>query len=243
MGMTRGHIYVAFGKEYDMQAAHSALAARRFSSLPILVLTNRSEKERSDIWAKVTKVSFRRFKLPDKENRDIKTKAVYYTPFDQTLFTDTDTVIQSSQFLKSFELLNSCDIAFSIDRIFQIGGKVLRLYREAMNMFSINLPLVVYQGGVFVFKKNAPVEQLFSLWNTYWDKFGRGREMMCLACAAKNIEGVAIGTLSKDYGHLRSHIIQHFVGGNAVKTPLLPCIKKSKQFDKKYGPGRWDWVD
>jgi len=242
MGM-KGHIYVAFGKGYDEQAAHSALAARRFSTLPICVLTNRRSGKRSKVWDKVSNVSFLEFDLTDNENRAVKTRIDEYSPYDETLYTDTDTVIQSPRFIQGFDALQDAHVAFSIDRVFRPGRKVLRLYQQAMNMFKVDLPMVVYQGGVCFFQKCQPTTEFFTLWNAYWQQFGRGREMMCLACAAKNVIGVAIGILSREFGHPHSTIIQHFHSASAPHTDLIPKIKKNKPFDKVYGRRKWDWVD
>jgi len=236
-----GHLYVAFGKEYDKQAAWSAVAARRFSDLPICVLTNLEKRDSK--WEEVSDVTFKMFACADTDNRDIKTSMHKHSPFNETLYTDTDTAIQSTKFIEAFDALAFCDIAFPLHGIWEEGKQVTRLYRMAMDMFKVTKPLLVYQGGVCVFRKKVTTNNLFALWNEYWDRFGRGREMMCLACAAKNVKGVAIGMLSKEYGFPDSTIIQHFYGANAPKTELLPKITKNKEFDKKYGRGRWDMVD
>lgn len=237
----RGILYVAFGTEYDKQAAYSAVAARRFSKLPICVLTNVRKHDQK--WQQVSDVTFKHFAREDSDNRDIKTSMWKYSPFNKTMYTDTDTAIQSSKYEEAFDLLGFCDLAFPYHGTWNEGEKVTRLYRMAMDMFKVEKPLVVYQGGVCIFNKTEGTQKLFALWNQYWDKFGRGREMMCLACAAKNVVGTSIGMLDKDYGFPESKVIQHFYGANAPKTDLLPKICKNKAFDKKYGRGRWDLVD
>jgi len=240
MSNALGHVYVAFGEEYDKQAAWSAVAARRFSSLPIYVLSNLVQHDPK--WDEVSNVSFKFFNSSF-ENRDVKTSMWEYSPFDKTLYTDTDTAIQSSKFTEAFDALQFCDVAFPYHGTWEEGKKVTRLYRMAMDKFKVEKPLVVLQGGVCVFSKTTGTKKLFKLWNNYWDAFGRGREMMCLACAAKNVKGVSIGMLSKDFGFPESKIIQHFYGSKAPHTDLIPKISKNKEFDKKYGRNRWDLVD
>ena len=233
----KGHLYLAFGKEYDTTAAYSVKALRRFSNLPVRVLSNLSAKIQHPLWDELQDVTFQRF-LPSIHDREVKTRMIEYSPFEQTLFTDCDTVIHSERFLEAFELLKGCDVAFPLYTANESRDRIkTAIYQQAIQAFKIvQTNLRVLQGGVCVFRNNKPAKAFFCLWNQYW-KVHQLRDMPPLVATAYNVKNVSLGIMSKDYGFPKSSIIQHFYGWKPPKTNLIPQFTKTVVNE---GKGRWE---
>ena len=222
--MTQGHLYIAFDQEYDTLAAASVLNLRKFSQLPVCVLTNLSFDLRDDNWDDIKNVTFT--EIPDKHNRDIKTRMIDFTPFDETLYTDTDTLILSEQFMLVFDVLKFFDLAFPCHNIDESVRKFSSAaFKQAVIDFKIKLPALIYQGGVCVFKKNKQSKNFFNRWNSYWNvrKF---RDMPPLVAAVQQSNNVNIGILPETIGFPDSKILQHFYGYRPPVTNKLPQIIK-----------------
>ena len=231
--MTKGHLYVAFGNEYDKAAAFSVAALRKHSSLPVCVLSNVPESNRHSKWSECKGVDFVYFRLRDQKNRAVKTRMCSFTPFDETLYTDCDTVILSSKVMLAFEILKSCDVAFPFYSRKQSDQRLATpIYKEALAKFAVVGNPLVYQGGVCVFRRNEASQRFFELWNKYW-KVDHFRDMPPLMAAISNVKGVAIGFLSQDYGFPYSGVIQHFYGWRPPKTKQLPQFIKDAPNETK----------
>lgn len=233
----KGHLYLAFGTEYDKAAAHSVKALRAYSDLPVRVLTNLPEADRNLLWNTIQDVSFKQFKL-GLHDREIKTRMIEYTPFKQTLYTDCDTVIHSDEFLDVFNILKKCDIAFPFHTPKESAIRLQTdIYKQAITELNVTQPnLLVLQGGICAFQHNDASKRFFSLWNQYWN-LHQLRDMPPLVAAAYNIVDVAIGMLSKEFGFPDSKVIQHFYGWKPPKTSLIPQFEKKVVNESK---GRWE---
>lgn len=224
--MTRGHQYITFGKEYERAVLGSVNALRKFSKLPVHIVTNIPKNQLSAEWKKFKKITFTCLSLPDGHNRHVKTRMYRHTPFDETLYTDCDTVIQSAEFMEAFNILESCDIAFPMH---SLKGSTWRLktkiYRRAIKQFKADDARFVYQGGVCAYKKNENTQRFFDLWHSYWNIF-KFRDMPSLACVIHNITDVSIGVLPSTMGFDNSTIIQHFYGWKPPKSNDIPQFTK-----------------
>ena len=80
--MKIGIIYVAFGAACDRLAAHCIAYSRKYTNLPICVLTNISVAERDAKWDEIENIEFKHFNLPLSANRQIKTSLPDHTPFE-----------------------------------------------------------------------------------------------------------------------------------------------------------------
>jgi len=236
--MTRGHLYIAFGIEYDKATAFSVATLRKHSTLPVCVLTN--VKKRHPKWKECDNVKFVFMESADRDNRDVKTRMVNFTPYDESLYTDSDTLILSNKFALAFDVLKNCDIAFPYYPGKQSAQRLATpIYREALAKFKVKDIPLVYQGGVCVFRRNDAVKKFFALWNEYW-KVDRFRDMPPLVAAVHNVHGVAIGLLSQNYGFPHSDIIQHFYGWRPPKTGALPQFVKdaANETSRRWEPRR-----
>jgi len=245
-----GLLYVVFGEEYDRLALYTIAHSRRFTNLPICILTNISD--RTQKWDSLKNIIFRYFQLPQDTNREVKTKMIQYTPFDRTLYLDCDSVIQKPGVEKIFDLVENKDILLNLFLCWKKEDKVLQIYKKAMKIGNVDLPLSVYNGAFIAFNKNEKVSTFFDLWANYWNLTGRGREMPSLACAIKNSSVSVLETKWEDNFFApdkinEKAIVQH--NYNSVSDLNkdffvdfgLPRITENKPFDTD--PRDWSWVE
>ncbi len=225
----RGVVYIAFGKQYDYQCLCSAVILRHFTNLPIFVITNLAE--RSLGWRNVPGVEFDYHPSPnpeeDKRNRAVKTSLDLYSPFDVTLFCDTDTAVQTGEFERGFDEAEKHDAMFSIRNVATVRGHLPDLnYKKAFDQFKMTFPATIYKEGVFFFKKGEGTRRLFSIWLDCWEKMAVGRDMPPLFAACQLAQGVDIGVLPYGWDSRDGHIIMH--GHGDFHVPGLPRITKYK---------------
>src|SRR6266498_441972 len=106
--MKEGFLYVAFGKRYLQEAEISARSLKRFTNLPICLITD--EEGYGSEYVDIV--------LIEKGERDFVSKIIgmQRTPFERTIFLDSDTFICSS-IDKLFEVLDLFDMLLSPERI------------------------------------------------------------------------------------------------------------------------------
>lgn len=163
-----GCIYVAFGRPYLVQALHSFRTLRATNpSVPACVLTNTlpqvPEKlsdwdESKDIWIYVD--------AADSQNRLYKTDLPRYTPFDKTLYLDSDTEVHSD-ISGMFRMLDYWDVGLRLRDAGYPPDKPKGRQRvlDGAEVIS-NLPH--WNGGVVLFRTDPRVQEFFSLWNQYF---------------------------------------------------------------------------
>ena len=220
--MTRGLLYVAFSKNFDALAAHAITYSRQYTDLPVHILTNLTATQRSDEWRKHYDVTFTEFDLPDNLNREVKTSMIQHTPFDQTLYLDSDSVIQNPGIEAVFTWLRPGALVLN-RRLTWPMGDAPALYVKAMRMFAQTLPLVAWNGAFIGFNKNdAKVQAFFLRWHSYWRRFGSGREMppLCCAIAAEQKTGLQVVAAIPDF-----FAPQH-ENNNAVVQHEYPYIRE-----------------
>jgi len=96
--MKTGLLYVAFGSEFDLLASYCVAYSRRFTKLPIQVLTNVAPESRSKKWSEVDDVHFTQINDVTTNNRLYKTSMNEYTIFENTVYLDSDSIIQKPNF-------------------------------------------------------------------------------------------------------------------------------------------------
>jgi len=241
-GNNRGLLFIAFGEEYDKLAARTIAISRKFTSLPILVLSNIHSDKRYHRWSEVPDIEFKYIDLPLEMNRGIKTSMIHYSPFDSTIFLDCDLVIQNEGIEKVFDMLGENDIVMEHWGNWNVGEKFFQLYKNAVVKTGTKLPLEIYCSAFIAFHKNQKLIEFFDLWNKYWKISGCNRDMPALACAVKNSNLNTVKTVFKNdkifaYKKLQSEaIIQHRCGPEFFRHFKIPRHKEWKPFDnKKFG--------
>jgi hypothetical protein len=226
--MSHGIVYVAFGTQYDEQCACSARIVRGFSDIPIFVVSNL--EKRSQIWEDIPNVEFRHCHSDDhendKRNRAVKVSLHLYSPFETTLFCDTDTAVQSDTFLDGFYEAEKHDVMFSIRNVAKLHGNLPDInYKKAFKLFNMSFPATIYKEGVFFFRKTPATCQLFTQWYKCWKKLAVGRDMPALFAACQ-LAKADIGILPFGWDSRDGHIIVH--GHGDFEVPGLPRITKFK---------------
>lgn len=193
--MKIGLIYVAFGVGCDKLAAHCIAYSRKYTVLPITVLTNITEAERDAKWKEVDNIEFKHFNLPLGDNRKIKTSLPDYTPYDYTVYLDADSIIQKEGFDEQIEMLAELGTDLLLNHFCTYpyaDKKFQNIYLRAYKQFECYGPLEVYNGAFIGFKNNEFAKLFFYRWNKYWQEFGAQREMPPLACAINNLPLVTV---------------------------------------------------
>ena len=225
---SKGILYLAFGEEFDKLTAETACYSRRFTDLPMCVLTNL--KERSPKWEELSNVHFRYIELPANKNRGIKVSLTHYTPYDETLFIDSDAVIQKRGIEIYFSYLKDFDVVCQYHASFNEGVAFVRSkYGRLIALLDEKYPVIVYFNGAFFFRKSS--EEFFSLWKRYWKLSGEGRDMPGFIFAVKHLMNkVKIFRKEKFFTNFledESYCIQH---------------KGFKNFEEKFGISKYiDW--
>jgi len=247
LGMkNRGLLYVAFGNSYQELAVWTITHTRKFTDLPIAVLVNEPANSK---WEGMDNVIIYPFELPQTENRQVKTQMCRYTPFDETLYMDCDSVVRCSGIEMLFSMMSSQDMLLNKFIHWRDVDKVPRLYRTAMKLLGASLPMNVYNGALIGWRNNNRTERFFKLWNSNWHKIGKGREMPGLACAIQKSELEVAdvsdkGIFEPDF-YNPDCMIQHNYNSNGKQDWFeefkLPKLIQCKPFDSN--PRDWDMVD
>lgn len=246
--MKRGILYFSFGKDCDELAANTIKYSRQFTELPICVITN--IKNRTQLWGKIKNIEFIYVDARIENNRDYKTRMIDFTPFDETIYLDCDSVVHNKGLETVFEELKNSDMVLNKYLFWDVGDKIIRLYRTAMNTTKICLPLIIYNGAFICFKKNNDNVNFFLLWNKFWIRTGSGREMPALACALKKsnliVQELRSGVFSPDF-YQKNSLVQHNYtpvngGVNFFDRFNIPKIKLYKPFDRHESQLNWNWV-
>ena len=234
--MSIGIITVAFGDHYDRLAAHAFLYSRKFTDLPVFVLTNIPKEKRHKTWDHIPGVQFMEFNKPQSKNRKAKLHIVNFTPFEKTLYMDCDSVVQNKGVELFADLLNDKDMVFNPRITFEPGQKIANIYARCMKQFGVSKPISIHNGGLFAFKKNETTLAFFKQWFDMWSQFGAGREMPPLNCAIKK-SGMDFNKFPQNYfadNHYNPDaIVQHsWHRESFAKQFSVPVWEEYKPFDK-----------
>jgi len=211
-----GLITVAFGAKFERMAARTCWYSRKFTDLPITVLTNIPEEARNPKWKEVKDINFVYINSKQSRNRHYKTTMINYSPYDKTIYIDADSIIQKKGIEKVFDRLNGNDIMLNVygkwlDRV------PLSYYRRAMTLIGVKTPITIFYGAFIGFSKTEMAKRFFKAWNINWKKSTIKREMPALACTVKKMPRLKlVRTNNKDLIFtwiLRDNfIIQHEYG-------------------------------
>jgi hypothetical protein len=242
--MSKGILTVAFGKHFEILAAEAMRYSRQFTDLPIHVLTNIEEKDRhNDVWKYLSGITFQCLYYTQAENRKAKLRMNEYSPFDETLYMDCDSVIQNTGVEKFIDFFDGTNLILNYNKTYGAGEAHPKIYIDTLRKLGLNLPLRVYHGALIGFKKTPDVDVFFKQWYKNWVTMGGGREMPSLCCAARQIyvtkSQFPKNWFSGTYKKSRS-IIQHDYGKdfcrkfNLTKWKDYKPFKKSDDWDKVY---------
>lgn len=149
--MNTGTVYIASGKKYIEEARQSAATLKK--KMPDMKITLISSEHIIDPnFEQVIVMNNPQYSLLDKVNY------ITNTPYDYTLFLDTDTFI-SEAFDELFVLLEKFDIAVAHEQT-RISYPVTGLPDSFPEMNT----------GVILFKKSPQIKQLFQDWINFYER-------------------------------------------------------------------------
>jgi len=211
-----GLLTVAFGVKFDLMAAHTCEYSRKFTDLPITVLTNIPEEKRCEKWKGISNINFVYISSDQCKNRHYKTSMIDYSPYDKTIYIDADALIQKKGIEKVFDRLEGKDIMLNvygkwIDRV------PLSYYRRAMALLNVKTPITIFYGAFIGFTKSEGARRFFKEWNANWKRSNIKREMPALACTVKQLPDLKLvrtGNGDKVFTWIirKGFVIQHEYG-------------------------------
>jgi hypothetical protein len=149
INIDNGVVYIAFGEKYHAEAKRSITSLKKVSAVNIAVITDKR-------WTDNPQPDF--FVIRDK-SKSFRSKPLYTynaTPFVNSLFIDTDTII-AKDINHVFGLLKHYDVGVCF------GGAQLN-ENDGLEFHS------QCNSGVILFRKCAHVEELFNEWLDLYDK-------------------------------------------------------------------------
>lgn len=149
---SRGFVYVTFGDKFLKEAAESANRVKRIHNYPILLIT---DQEVADY---ITREAFDEVIIRDFKHEYSDKIFMKESPFDKTIFLDSDTIVQQSMD-PLFEMLDYFDIAVQ----FTEGGNHYKLP---------GVPTCFYEpsAGIIAWKKSKAIARFFDDWSSYYEK-------------------------------------------------------------------------
>lgn len=150
--MKRGIVYIATGEEFIDEAIKSAINTRENTELPIALISNREVN--NDVFSEVI------IDEDPKDSFEDKPRNLMKTPFDKTLYLDTDVYILE-EVPELFEILDHYNLATSIDP----NEWELRCDpEEAFEEIPESFPL--FQTGVMAYNANEKVSSFIKKWQS-----------------------------------------------------------------------------
>ena len=229
--MDKGFLYIAFGKRYLQEVEISARSLKRFTKLPVCVITddiNFSSEYVDEIIITDTVTDF-------------VSKIVCFpkTPFKKNVFLDTDTFV-CAPVDQLFDVLDIFDIAMTVERYNHSYG-FIHEYNPGFNIRYENV-LPEYHTGVIVYKFNEAVKSLFTDWLQIHNAIRLKTDMPSFREAfIQHIGKVNIATLPFEYNYYGTHsfgfahteikIIHERLGEkwNTLTRVMLPYEKMEKK--------------
>jgi hypothetical protein len=147
-----GILYIATGENFIDEAINSAVSVKKvMPEIPLAIYTNKKlSDETAKLFDVITIIHNPKFSFSDKIPHLIN------TPFERTLFLDTDTVMLNPVW-ELFELLDQFDIAYCHAPWRQCPGENNQL-QDVPDCFS------EANTGVLAFKNSCNVKDLFGKW-------------------------------------------------------------------------------
>jgi hypothetical protein len=155
--MSKGVLYICHGKEYINEGLISAESVKKFC--PDLHITFFCDMEfESEFVDNITIIS------PTCQRS--KVDYIYDSPYDETLFLDTDVIIDYPIY-DIFDILNRFELGICHD----LARKRLKYSRVIPEYSGIPYSFSEVNTGIIIFKKCPHTEELFSFWKKYHKKY------------------------------------------------------------------------
>lgn len=185
-----GCIYVAFGFEYVMFAAHSAVTLKKHNPrLSTTLVTNVPiDPMMHDGVSLFDNVLYQ--DEPSENNRKSKVAVDQYASYEKTLYLDCDVEIWGD-LSPIFFMLDYFDIAVRASIL--PARKTFELF-DGIPATELHLPL--WNSGVIAFRRNGKVRQVFELWRNIYSKEGMASDQPAFTRALLGTRDLTIFPLS-----------------------------------------------
>ncbi len=189
--MTKGYLYIAMGKRYLLEAEISARSLKRFTKFPICLVTDDGLYQ-NPVFDEI-------ILIPAASDFVTKILGLVKTPYERTVFLDTDTFVCSSVD-NLFEILDLFDMAMTIER----GNHSYTFFERYNPSYTLRFENVLpeYHTGVIVYKMNNGVKKLYDDWLTVYNHIHVKADMPAFREAfILNATTVRIATLPFEYNY------------------------------------------
>ena len=158
----RGYLYIAYGESFTKEALLSIESLRRFTDLPVAVYTDKKELVES----KASELNINLVGEIVANHLRAKVDYMDRSPFIETVFLDTDTVIVRNCD-DMFDLLKRFDVAIVNDyaRKREKYSKLVPEYGEIPYAFS------EANSGVIAFNSSTRTETFLKMWKEYFYQY------------------------------------------------------------------------
>jgi len=263
--MEQGVLLICFdrkakGNGYMKQAQACVGSIRAFSDIPIHVVTNltSSQSDRLRHMKNEHGITIQYIDAADSENRRYKTDMYALSPFDTTMFTDTDTIIRKKDFADGFNFVTKLgrDVAMPFHHGEEYLGDVVR----PGNVYQLtdaagSKHLCYWCSGTIFWNRTPGAQDLFHRWHRiYSHRQMQGQDMLPLNLAVAHTPSCNIWPLPwvwscQDEDDDRA-VIFH-IGGMAGQpmacadrlTHYEPCLYRHRRKELIVGPyfGELGW--
>jgi hypothetical protein len=223
--LEKGVIYIAFGKRYVDEAIFSARSVKAATSLPVCLFTDSDIQE--PCFDKVVTIS--------PEHKRAKVDFLASSPFDRTLYLDSDTEVKSD-ITDVFDILDRFDIAAAHDHC----RKSHRWASKLPAYDAIPYAFPEYNGGVILYKKSPAVAEFLAEWQSCFHankEKTNGQDQASFRITLWNT-GIRLHTLPAEFNIRNEHLRQRIMNmsrepGN--ETMLKPRIFHWHKLNTKTG--------
>jgi predicted O-methyltransferase YrrM len=241
--MKQGILYMAFGDPAKADLRRSLESLRKVGcTLPVAVITDRADR-----WDGVIVIPWtgpspwdpdKGYPFEFRAGR-VKPHLLKHSPFDQTLYLDTDTTFLRDP-TPGFELTKDADIACThektrLGQLYHHAGtswEVSMQERDA-TIKELNQDPQLWNSGVIFFNKNDRTRALFAGWEASWLEWKNWDEQMALMRAASRVPGLGIFKLEGIWNsmHVQENTIIHHRYGRCTSrsTMAMAVIERARQ--------------
>jgi hypothetical protein len=187
--MTNGIVYTTFGDRCLKELEYSVKTLKKMhAELSVTLFTNKP----------YTNDEIDNIEFKDIKTNRVKQEYLYESPYQNTLYLDSDTGIVGS-IIELFDLMDRFDIAATQDLI-RKHDKKSEIYPDYA---AIPDGFPEYAGGVILFKKSTSVENFFKIWrknfNKWYELTGQVRDQPSFRVSLWQCKDLHIYTLPPEY--------------------------------------------
>ena len=155
----KGFLYIAFGESFTKEALMSIKSLKRYNSEPVALFTDRDQTEEYeglvDVYAKISPNHIR-----------AKVDFVNQTPFQKTVYLDSDTLIVRN-ISDMFDVLDRFDVALTND----YARKRLQYTNMIPEYADIPYSFSEVNGGIMAYNNSFATHTFLSMWKEYFYKY------------------------------------------------------------------------